>query len=267
MRIHFISGLPRSGTTLLAALLRQNPRFHARMSSPLFDVFAAARTAMSSTNDLALATDITHRQRADVLTAIVEGFYKQIGSGTVVFDTSRAWTRVLSALALLFPDAKLICCVRSPAWIIDSFERSVQYNGLLDARVFSGENTVYDRADGLMRRHLLGPALYSLRQAWFGDCAGRLIAVRYESLARRPLDVLRALYECLQEEWHPHDPESLNCDEPVYDRWLGLPGLHRVTGPVRYVERQTILPRDIFELYDERFWDKPDQNPRGVRVL
>ncbi|MBU0835751.1 MAG: sulfotransferase, partial [Gammaproteobacteria bacterium] len=26
---HFISGLPRSGSTLLAALLRQNPRFHA----------------------------------------------------------------------------------------------------------------------------------------------------------------------------------------------------------------------------------------------
>jgi hypothetical protein len=27
--IHFISGLPRSGSTLLAALPRQNPRFHA----------------------------------------------------------------------------------------------------------------------------------------------------------------------------------------------------------------------------------------------
>jgi hypothetical protein len=33
--IHFISGLPRSGSTLLAALLRQNPRFEAGMSGPL----------------------------------------------------------------------------------------------------------------------------------------------------------------------------------------------------------------------------------------
>ncbi|WP_442939260.1 sulfotransferase [Nostoc sp.] len=32
-KIHFISGLPRSGSTLLGALLRQNPRFHASMSS------------------------------------------------------------------------------------------------------------------------------------------------------------------------------------------------------------------------------------------
>ncbi|MGA8585530.1 MAG: sulfotransferase [Roseiarcus sp.] len=33
-RLHFISGLPRSGSTLLAALLRQNPRISAGMSSP-----------------------------------------------------------------------------------------------------------------------------------------------------------------------------------------------------------------------------------------
>ncbi|MEZ2280070.1 MAG: sulfotransferase [Microcoleus sp.] len=35
MRSHFISGLPRSGSTLLAALLRQNPRFHSAMTSPI----------------------------------------------------------------------------------------------------------------------------------------------------------------------------------------------------------------------------------------
>jgi hypothetical protein len=33
-RIHLLSGLPSSGSTLLGALLRQNPRFHASMTSP-----------------------------------------------------------------------------------------------------------------------------------------------------------------------------------------------------------------------------------------
>ena len=32
--MHLISGLPRSGSTLLAALLRQNPRFEAGISGP-----------------------------------------------------------------------------------------------------------------------------------------------------------------------------------------------------------------------------------------
>ena len=34
-KFHFISGLPRSGSTLLSALLLQNPRFHAGMTSPV----------------------------------------------------------------------------------------------------------------------------------------------------------------------------------------------------------------------------------------
>ena len=33
--IHFISGLPRWGSTLLAAILRLNPRLHAGMTSPV----------------------------------------------------------------------------------------------------------------------------------------------------------------------------------------------------------------------------------------
>jgi Sulfotransferase family len=41
--MHFISGLPRSGSTLLAALLRQNPRFEAGMSGPLAGLFGAPR--------------------------------------------------------------------------------------------------------------------------------------------------------------------------------------------------------------------------------
>ena len=36
---HFISGLPRAGSTLTAAILRQNPRFHAGMSSPVAVLF------------------------------------------------------------------------------------------------------------------------------------------------------------------------------------------------------------------------------------
>lgn len=35
---HFISGLPRSGSTLLAAILRQNPRFLAATTSPVGEV-------------------------------------------------------------------------------------------------------------------------------------------------------------------------------------------------------------------------------------
>jgi len=63
-KIHFISGLPRSGSTLLAALLRQNPRFQAGMSGPLAGLFGALLGQMSartdySVFDVLLAEDLT----------------------------------------------------------------------------------------------------------------------------------------------------------------------------------------------------------------
>jgi hypothetical protein len=55
-KLHFIAGLPRSGSTLLVALLRQNPRFHARISSPLCPLFTQLVAGMAGEAS-ALVTD------------------------------------------------------------------------------------------------------------------------------------------------------------------------------------------------------------------
>ena len=59
--IHFISGLPRSGSTLLAAILRQNPHFHAGMSSPVGTLFNALLRQMSQDNEAAVFIDDAQR--------------------------------------------------------------------------------------------------------------------------------------------------------------------------------------------------------------
>ena len=64
--IHFISGLPRSGSTLLAALLRQNPRFEAGMSGPLAGLFGALLGEMSAPEQFSVFIDDVKRQRTCV---------------------------------------------------------------------------------------------------------------------------------------------------------------------------------------------------------
>lgn len=74
--IHSIAGLPRSGSTLLAALLRQNLRFHAGMTSPVGSFFAAMQRAMSHDNEAAVFIDERHRLllvRFETLTADPHG--------------------------------------------------------------------------------------------------------------------------------------------------------------------------------------------------
>jgi hypothetical protein len=46
--IHFISGLPRAGSTLLSAILRQNPRFQAGMTGPVGSLVEAMLRGMSA---------------------------------------------------------------------------------------------------------------------------------------------------------------------------------------------------------------------------
>ena len=71
--IHFISGLPRSGSTLLAAVLRQNPRFEAGMSGPLAGLFGALVGQMSARNEYSVFIDDTKRER--ILRGLFDTFY------------------------------------------------------------------------------------------------------------------------------------------------------------------------------------------------
>jgi sulfotransferase len=242
------------------------------MSGPLYHIFSGLRRNMSEIGEFAHA--ISDEQRELVLRAAVEAFYSRSCEAEVVFDTNRGWCATLPAIARVFPDSKMICCLRNTAWILDSFERIVQTNSLRVSKMFpadgsgareSGGNVV-ERVEHLMRNQV-GWCLNSLREAWFGDHAERLIGIRYESFVEQPGETVRRLYELLGEEPFPHDFESLQYDEPMFDEFLGLPGLHRVRQRVEAKPRQSILPPDLFAQHNRSFWDMPGQNPRKVPLL
>lgn len=62
-RIHFISGLPRSESTLLSALLQQNPRFHAGTSGSVADMFTTLLHELSGQNELSAFINDAQPQR------------------------------------------------------------------------------------------------------------------------------------------------------------------------------------------------------------
>jgi sulfotransferase len=268
MQIHFISGLPRSGSTLLAAILRQNPRFHAAMSGPVAEMFAGLVRTMGGFYDTSIL--VGDEQRKRVLRAVFEAYYADRNDCPVIFDTNRLWCASLPALAELFSESRMICCVRSPAWILNSFEMHVQRNPFGTQKPFGYEakGNVYTRVETLMGKDgIVRRALGNLRQAWFGEFAQRMVAVRYESLAQQPADSMSAIYRAIGEPSFPHDFDNVSYEEPLFDEILGLPGFHRISGPVRVVERETILPPDLFRQHDDCFWNAAGQNPRGVTIV
>nr|WP_324258971.1 hypothetical protein [Cellvibrio fontiphilus] len=62
-RFHFISGLPRSGSILLAGILRQNPHFHAAMSSSVAGLLNGASEQMGANSESYSFFDEAKRKR------------------------------------------------------------------------------------------------------------------------------------------------------------------------------------------------------------
>ena len=266
--IHFISGLPRSGSTLLAGILRQNPRFHAMMTSPVGAIYMAMQAAVSRKNEAAVF--ITEDQKRALLRGVFHNYYHAIGAERLVFDTNRIWTTKMASLADHFPAAKVICCVRHISWIIDSVERLIRRNPHELSGLFGFEagGTVYTRVNRLaMNDGLVGYALDALREAFFGEHADRLLLVEYEALTREPGRTLEQIYAFIGIEPFRHDFDNVEYDAEDFDLAIGAPGLHRVARKVAFTPRPTILPPELFARFEgDAFWTNPDLNPQ-VQVI
>jgi sulfotransferase len=269
--LHFISGLPRSGSTLLAGILRQNPKFHAGMSSPVGPLFNQLLNAMGATHEHAVFIEEEHRQ--DVLRGLFHSYYRKIHPEKLVFDTNRLWCSRMPALALLFPESKIIACVRDPIWVIDSFERLIRKNALLVSRMFPGDanSTVFTRVDHLTSKlGTVGFAWNALQEAFYGEHArGRLILVDYEALTREPERTTERLYELLGLPPFQHDFENVSYEGGgEFDVWLGVPGLHSLAQKVEFLPRKSILPPELISRFSNQcFWRNRDVNPSNVQVL
>jgi sulfotransferase len=254
---HFISGLPRSGSTLLAALLRQNPRFHAGMTSPVGTLFTGMLNQFSAGSEFGPVIDQPLRRR--LLRGLFDAYYADQVDKGVVFDSNRMWCAKLPAILDLFPTAKVIACVRDVAWVMDSIERLYRSNPYENTKLFVDDverNTVYSRVDTLAQRNrLVGYPWAALKEAYYGEQASSLLLIEYELLAQAPEKVLRLVYDFIGETWFPHDFQNVHYDAPAFDEALGLAGLHRVRPVIKLLDRRTVLPPDLYEKYSAlSFW-------------
>jgi sulfotransferase len=267
---HFISGLPRSGSTLLAALLQQNPRFLAGMTSPVGTLFSNLLNQFSAGSEFGPV--ITQAQRRRLLRGLFDSYYADEAAKPVVFDTNRLWCARLPALLDLFPQSKVIACVRNVAWVMDSIERLYRANPFENTKLYADDaerSTVYSRVDTLAQRNrLVGFSWVALKEAYYGEHAKSLLLIDYDLLAQAPEQVLRLVYDFIGEPWYAHDFERVSYDAPEFDQALGLAGLHKVRPKVQAMPRRTVLPPDLFAQYEAlSFWqDGTASEARVIRI-
>jgi len=255
-QVHFISGLPRAGSTLLAAILRQNPAFYAAMSSPLALLINGCLEQIGAGSEFYIFFD--EKKRKNMCHALFNAYYQDKVDYQVIFDTNRIWTARLHQLSELFTNFKVICCVRNPAWIMDSFERIYRKNPFDYSRMFNPQTrqTVYSRSESLINAvGTVGSAWTALKEAYYGDHSERLLLIDYDLLTQHPQRTFELLYQFIDLPLYPHDFDNVDYQENEFDQMLGVKGLHSVQRKVEFKPRRTILPPDMFQKYSEMaFW-------------
>ncbi|MEG3972800.1 sulfotransferase [Microcoleus sp. T2B6] len=268
-KAHFISGLPRSGSTLLAAILRQNPRFHAAMTSPVGGLVERMLEAMSEDNEFSVF--ISPEQKRALILSIFSAYYHPQADKEIIFDTNRLWCSKLPLILELFPEAKVICCVRNIAWIMDSIELLIRRNAFDVSRLFNNpaeRATVYSRTEALSQgSRLVGYAYNALKEAFYSEQSASLLLVDYDLLTIKPAKTMSLIYQFIGEEPFEHDFENVQYQEPEFDNRLQTTGLHQVRGRVEFKPRKTILPPDLFERFDGlSFWTEAT-NSRASAIV
>lgn len=264
-QFHFLAGLPRSGSTLLASILNQNPMMSAGITGPAAGIFNAAQRSMS--NGAEASGFLTNEHRRALLRHVITDCHDE---HEIVFDTNRSWPAKLNVLADLFPECRMICCVRPIPWIVDSIERLVRRNTYDLSGIFNFESghTVFDRAKSLTEGGLIGSANMAMMDAFYGEHAERMLMIEFDALTKHPADVMREVYTFLDlPMYEHHDFEKI---EPIpgaadFDKRMGTPGLHDLGKRVEHQPRQTILPPEVFNSFGEPFWRRGSPKAKVIR--
>ena len=255
---YFISGLPRSGSTLLSGILRQNPEFYADIASPVQGIVNNTIDFMTGCeNNLNLTED----RRRNILLSIFEGYYKHLET-PVIFDSSRGWTKNTTLLQELFPTTKILCCVRDIPWIINSFELINKKNPFYTSTLVKQEcnDNVFSRSDAMMDKNggvIAGP--WIALQEGYAINPEMIYFVEYENLCKKPEEEMKTIYEFLEKPYYSHDFENVEYSNENFDRSCNLKDLHTVRRRVEHKKQKKVLPPEVWKKYESmnmEFWRK-----------
>lgn len=260
----FMSGLPRSGSTLLGALLNQHPNVHCGAISPVLEImYTIEQNLLQSEQYKAYPKPECARK---MIGSVIDNFYGDIDKPYVV-DKCRAWPNNIERIeSFITEDIKIVCTVRSVQDILASFISLIRRNpnevSYIDKWLLERNIPVNDqtRCDYLMSPDgIVDQSLYALSQGFAKGRSSQLMLVEYEDLVNNTQAVMNKIYSWWNISSYQHDLENIvnkyREDDSVYD----LKDMHEVRTCISKTSKPAdqVLSADILNKYQGLdFWRK-----------
>jgi len=239
--IYFVSGLPRSGSTLLMNLLAQNPQFHATPTNDLVELIVNTRNTW--TNMISFKAQGIETIKPRILSSIkgsIYGFFEnEFDQNKIIFDKSRGWLANIELLEqILGRPVKIIVTVRDVRAIVASFEKLHRKSQL--TKISPASDAFYDvqsingRARQLLNvQAVAGLSITRLRDALDKGLADRLIIIPYYRLTTETKHVMNQLHDSLGIPRFDYDPDNVLQKTKEDDSVHGME-LHKIRKKVIY---------------------------------
>ena len=265
--IHFVSGLPRSGSTLLLNLLGQNPAHHVTPTNGLINMVAGIRDGWTRNDAFkAQGLDKVHPRIGSSIRGMMYGFYeRELTAQKVVFDKNRGWVAFLEVLDESFGrPMKAIVTVRDMKAIVASFEKLHRANPLYRhpylGEAYFAAQTIEGRARVLLDpKSMVGIAVNRVRDAMNRGTRDHLVLVPYGWLTTNPQGLLLHLHETLNLpsfEYDPNNVEQITVEDDLVHGWG--PKLHQIRAkvePPASAPWEGILPPHVCQWLDKEYAD------------
>ncbi len=259
-----MSGLPRSGSTLLTALLNQNPEIHASTNSPLLDTIHYTEEYLLYNSEQYKATPNPEGAHK-VLSSIPYNYYFNTPQD-IIIDKSRGWVNQIKHIQdYITTEPKIICPVRNIQDILSSF-----LNLICNSKTtsFIDENLIWNnieisndnRCDYLMSSQgIIGQSYNALLECFRKGNNQYLLLIDYDDLVRNPQQELNRIYEFIGLSSYFHSFENVSTKQDENDNVYKLENMHSVRDTVEKIHRDNTkyLSENIMNKYNHmEFWKK-----------
>jgi len=238
-----LGGLPRSGNTLLSALLNQNPDIYVTTTSSFIGIMSKSYWMFTEPTNEEFATEKMQKVMRPFLMNMQKAYHSELTDRKHVIDKRRQWQSIENIE--MFIDIygcrpKILCPVRSVTEIISSY-----------SNVYKNNNIDFDYGTQLRGNIFLNSYL-QLKDAYASEYKDCLHLIEFEDLIQDTQNTLDKVYDYLGIERFTHNINDIKALEEEAD--YNLAGLHTLKPKVEAKNHSKDNADAFKEFADWDFW-------------
>lgn len=241
MKLVTLSGLPRSGSTLLGNVLNQHPDITAEMDSCLSDILTNISEHSEKTY---LETQHTMKEMKELYYSFMRsgiiGWVTKLCDTEIYLDKDRSWAVDFDLLFNLVPNAKVIFLVRDLRGVVSSLEKLETSERVMspstdvlydfeDRDEYRNEDLMDKRINSYLKTDMIYTPLFAIKEAF--DCERDYLRnfkfVTYENFIENPKEVLDDIYKFIGVKQFDNDLNNIT-QEHFHDASYAPWGNHTI---------------------------------------